>query len=445
MNDEQRLLDLAEAGVKAALAAGAEWADATASTTQDVDVEFERNTIRECSSGSYENLGVRAFVRGGTGIAMADGLDLATAKEVGAQAAEMAKATTPDPDFHRLPEPQPLPESPEVFDDAVAGMASPELVEWCLEAIERGTQGGGEVYLAGDAGFRYGTGALVTSTGIALVRSSSSVGMGVSAAVWKDGQAASHYDGTDARRLSDLKRDGLAEEVVEMAGRLIDDEPLPTCHCDLIMDYKTAYWWASIIVASAEAEGIQRGRSFMGGKEGQKIASEALTIVEDPLVPFGVSSGAWDGEGVPRRKRVLIDHGVLTTYLHNSYTAYKAGVEPTGHATRGGAHVGIGYSNLQIELGEKTMQEMIAETENGVWVVSGGPYPDPYTGVVSSTVDGGFVIRDGKVGKAVKGALMTGEIFDLLSRIDAVSKDYEERPGRIMPAIRIKKALISSQ
>ena len=64
---------------------------------------------------------------------------------------------------------------------------------------------------------------------------------------------------------------------------------------------------------------------------------------------------------------------------------------------------------------------------------------------MSSTVDAGFVIRDGKVGKAVKGAMMTGEIFDLLSRIDGVSKDYEERPGRIMPAIRIRKALISSQ
>jgi PmbA protein len=445
MNDDQRLLDLAEAGVKAALAAGAEWADATTGATHDVDVEYERNTIRECSSGSYESLGVRAFVRGGTGLAMADGLDLATAKEVGAQAAEMAKSTTPDPDFHRLPEPKPYAEAPEVFDDAVAGMASAELVQWCLEAIEKGTQGGGEVYLAGDAGFRYGTGALVTSTGIALVRSSSSVGTGVSASVWKDGQAASHYDGTEGRRLADLKRDGLAEGVVEMAGRLIDDEPMPTCHCDLIMDYKTAFWWASTIVAGAEAEGIQRGRSFMGGKEGQRIASQALTVVEDPLVPFGLSSGAWDGEGVPRQKRTLVDHGVLTTYLHNSYTAYKAGVEPTGHATRGGAHVGISFSNLQIELGEQTMAEMIAETENGVWVISGGPYPDPYTGVVSSTVDAGFVIRDGKVGKAVKGAMMTGEIFDLLSRIDGVSKDYEERPGRIMPAIRIRKALISSQ
>ena len=379
---------------------------------------------------------------------MADGLNLKTARQVGKEAAEMAKATTPDPDFHRLPEPKPLPEAPACFDDAIAGMASGELVEWCLEAIELGNQAGAageEVFMAGGADGAAGAGALVSSTGIGLVRSVSSAGMGVSASVWKDGQAAQHFDGTEGRRLADLKRAGLAEGVVDMSRRLIDDEALPTCKCDVIMDYKTAFWWASIVVAGAEAEGVQRGRSFMIGKEGQRIGSEALTVVEEPLVPYGLSSTAWDGEGVPKERRVLVDHGVLTTYLHNSYTAYKAGVEPTGHASRGGAHVGIRFTNLQVEPGEKTMEEMIAETENGVWVVSGGPYPDPYTGVVSSTVDGGFVIRDGKVGKAVKGAMMTGEIFDLMSRIDAVSKDYEERPGRIMPAIRIREVLISSQ
>jgi PmbA protein len=445
MNDEQRLVDLAEEAVKAALAAGAEWADAVSSASHDTSVEFERNTIRECSTGKYESMGVRAFVCGGVGLSVADGLDVETARRVGAEAAEMAKATTPDPDFHRLPEPQPLPEEPEGFDDAIAGLPPATLVEWCAEAIERGHEGREGVFMAGSAGCGAGAGAMVSSTGIALSRRGSSAGMGVGASVWKEERAASHYDGTEGRRLADVRRDGLAESVVEMAERLIDDEALPTCRCDLILDFRTAHYWLGTIIYGAEAEGVQRGRTFMIGREGRQIAADVLTVIEDPLAPYGLSSAAWDGEGVPRTRRALIDKGVLTTYLHNSYTAYKAGVEPTGHASRGGAHVGIGYTNLQTQPGEKTMEEMIAETEKGVLVVSGGPYPDPYTGQVSSTVDGGFVIRDGKVGPAVKGAMMTGEIFDVLSRIDAVSKDYEVRPGRIMPAIRIREVLISSQ
>lgn len=446
MMDEQKALDLALAAVEAAKAAGAEWADAAVYCGEGRSVEFERNTLRECASGQQEGLGVRAFVAGGMGTASASGLDIETVRKVGREAAEMAKAASPDPDFRHLPEPRPVEPFPLSWDDAVAGLSSQTLVEWCLEDIQRGRSVTTDIYMAGAAGASAGVSAIASSTGVAVARRGTYVSWHVGASVWRDDRAASFGDGWGAVRLADIRRgEGLVEETVETAIRLVEDEPVPTGRRDVILDFETAGAWLYGVLMAAEAEAVQRRRSFMVGKEGEQVASPVITVVEDPFVPAGLASASWDGEGMPKCRRPLLDHGVLTTYLHNSYTAFKAGVELTGHATRYGAYVGIGLSNLQVQPGSKSKTELIAEIDRGVLIVAGAPDANRVTGQVSSTVDGGFIIEKGEVRKAVKGAIIAGNIFDLLHSVDAVSSDYRADPGRISPALRLRDVLVSSQ
>jgi PmbA protein len=447
MSNEQLVLDAAEVAVKAAISGGAEWADATAVAGRSISVSTERNTVRESEVGYYRGVGVRAFVKGGVGLAHSASLERAAARRIGEQAAQLARAASPDPDFKCLPDPMPVPHEPEIFDEKVAGLPAEQLVKWCVEAIERGRAAAEHVYISGGAHAGWGVRALASSTGIALTTRGSAVGIYVSASVWDEGEAASFGDGTDAVRLADLKWEDLPHTAVHTAAKLLHDKPVTTGRCDVVIDFKPAYWWLRYLVSCADGESVQRKRSFMVGREGEKIASSVLTIVEDPFIPWGSWSAGFDGEGVPKQRRRLVDAGVLTTYLHNSYTANKAGVLPTGHAIRSryNADVGIGISNLLVQPGEKCFQELISEVEEGIFVISGGPYPNRVTGQVSSTIDGGFVISKGELGNPVKGAMLAGDIFEFLDHIDVVSSDFREEPGRVMPAIRIRDVLVSAE
>ncbi|MCD6351874.1 MAG: TldD/PmbA family protein [Armatimonadetes bacterium] len=447
MMHDQQVRNAAQAAVEAAIAAGAEWADAAASSSRSVDVSAERNTLRESSVSYSQGVGVRAFYAGGVGMAHTDRLDIEAVREAGRQAAELARSASPDPDFHCLPDPQPLPDDPGTFDEKLAEMPAEQLVQWWVKALEQGQRKAEHVFIGGGAGVGAGVSAIASSTGILASAQGTAVFMYVVANVWDGDQAASFVDYASARQLADLHWEHLPEQVVERAASLVHDKPVTTGRRDLVLDFQVAYDWVRSLIGSANAESIQRNRSFLIDKEGQRIASNVLTVVEDPLIPAGLSSAAWDGEGVPRQRRVLLDAGVLTTYLHNSYTANKAGVAYTGHASRSGSapHVGIAPSNLLIQPGDKSLTELIADITDGVFVVSGAPIPNPITGQVSSTIDAGYLIRDGEIAHPVKGAMVAGDIFDLLAAVDAVSSDFREDPGAIKPAVRLRDVMISAE
>ncbi|MEI6499535.1 MAG: metallopeptidase TldD-related protein [Armatimonadota bacterium] len=191
---------------------------------------------------------------------------------------------------------------------------------------------------------------------------------------------------------------------------------------------------------AASAANIQRRRSFLIGYEGQRLGSDCLTIKEVPFCPAGISSSSHDGEGVAKHDLTLLDAGVLTTFLHNSYTAHKAGVPNNAHAVRGGysGAVGIGVSNIFVTPGDRPEAELIAEVENGLYINYAGLAPDQASGEVSATIDFGFRIINGECAYPVKTAMVGSDVFEMLGAIDAVSSDYREEPGMIIPSLRLR-------
>ena len=142
---------------------------------------------------------------------------------------------------------------------------------------------------------------------------------------------------------------------------------------------------------------------------------------------------------MPKVERVLIDRGVLTTYLHNSYTANKAGVPNTANARRHGYHgsVGIGFGNAQVDLGTRTEAELIAEIDEGIYIAWGGLQPEQASGDISATVDFGFKIEKGELAYPISTTMIGSDAFEMLGKISAISSDYREEPGSIVPSLRI--------
>lgn len=440
------LMSLAEAAVEAAVRAGAEWADAACASLRDISVGVEKSSLRECETGRELGLGVRAFVRGGRGTATVLHPTAASAAEAGTQAAEMARATHGDPCFVSLPSPAPLTPVPDLFDPRVAGLSADQAVIWCRAALEEARALSEEAILSGGVNFSWGSSALASSTGIRVENATTSISCSFSATIRRGDEVGVYTEFDFARRLEDFQPEGVAETATRTALRFLGARPLPTGQMPVVLAPLAADGLLSGLVLAANAEAVQRGRSYLAGKLGERIASDLVTIVEDPTIPAGISSRAADGEGVPKVKRALVERGVLTTYLHNSYTANKAEVPDTGHATRRafGAEVGIGPSNLLVRLGTRPAAELIGEITHGLYICDASLAPDSVTGDLSATVDFGFRIEKGELTSPVEATMIGGNVLDLTSRVDAISSDYRAEPGRQMPTVRLSRVQVSS-
>jgi PmbA protein len=248
------------------------------------------------------------------------------------------------------------------------------------------------------------------------------------------------YDFDFGRHVADCRLEAVSASAVTGARRFLGARRIHSGRMTLVLGPLAAYGFLGGIVGAANAESIQRGRSYLCGKVGERIASKHVTIVDNGLLPRGVRSGAHDGEGTRRQPLVVVENGRLVSLLHNSYTAGKACTESTGHGTHSG---GISPTNLRPALGPMPAAEIIKEVKEGIYLESGEIRADPASGDISASIDFGFYVKDGQIQYPVESAMMGGNILDLLTRLDAVSSDAREEPGILMPTLRIQDVQIA--
>ena len=433
-------LELCVDSVARAVRLGAEWCDVSAGTGRDISVTIEKTGIKTADAGQGEDLAIRVFVRGGMGYAAVSGRDPADIAEAVERAVALAKEATPDPDFKRLPAPDPAPQVEGLFDDRVAGMGVADVVRIAAANLEAAKALEPDVNLSGNVGLSVGEGALATSTGIALAVRGTDVGASIDALVKRGSDVGFFYDFDFGRFLADCRLEDVGTSAVLSARRFLGAKRIKSGRMTLVLGPLASYGFLGGVVGAANAESIQRGRSYLCDRFGEVIGSPHLTLVDDGLIPRGLHSGAHDGEGTRRRRLTVIDRGRLVSLLHNSYTAGKACTESTGHGTHSG---GIGPTNLRPALGERPAAEILREVREGIYLESGELRADPASGDISASIDFGFLIRDGQLVHPVESAMIGGNIFDLLAHLDAVSSDAREEPGALMPPVRIQDVQIA--
>ena len=193
------------------------------------------------------------------------------------------------------------------------------------------------------------------------------------------------------------------------------------------------------------ADNAQKGLSLLAGKEGTAIASPAVTLTDDPLMPWGMGSCPFDREGAATMTKNVIDGGVLRTLLHNRKTAKKAGVATTGNAAGAGR---VAPSNLYIQPGEATLDDLLARMGDGLLLteVSGlHAGANPISGDFSLLARG-FEVVDGEIQRAVEQFTVAGNFFALLQDIEAVGSDllFEGSPIG-SPSVAVKKLNIAGE
>jgi len=191
---------------------------------------------------------------------------------------------------------------------------------------------------------------------------------------------------------------------------------------------------------------IYRHESFLAGKLGERVASEAVTVVDDATIPGLFGTSPFDDEGVPSRRTVVIENGILRSYLLNCYAARKLGMKTTGNAARGlTGNAGIGHGNFFLEKGVQSPEQMIASVKDGFYVTELlGFGVNVVTGDYSRGA-AGLWIRDGALAFAVSEVTIAGNLKDMLNGVEAVGSDLEFRGSVTAPTLKVGEMTVGGK
>lgn len=243
---------------------------------------------------------------------------------------------------------------------------------------------------------------------------------------------------------SDEAIDGAVKEAVDG----LYAHSIPSGEYKAIFRYDAMRTLLSTFSGVFSADNAQKGLSLLNGREGDMIASECVTIVDDPHKADSAASAPFDGEGVPTRRKNVVENGALKTLMHNLKTAHKQGVASTGNAAHGG---GISFTNFYIAPGDKSFDDMVSEMSDGVIICS---LQGTHAGanVISgdfSLSAGGYLVENGKITDAVKQITVASNFYELLSSVVCVGDDLKfGLPGSACvgsPSVRIKAISVAGK
>jgi PmbA protein len=233
-----------------------------------------------------------------------------------------------------------------------------------------------------------------------------------------------------ARSLAKLDpAEQVGKEAARRTLRRLGARKVKTAHVPVVLDPMVAGSMLEHIFEGVNGDSVYRGASFLAGKLGEKIAGANVTVIDDGTMIGGFGTTPFDGEGIPTRRTVVIENGILKSYLLNTYTAKKLGLETTANASRGLAGTpGIG---------KKTAKQIIAEIRDGLYVTEFlGHGANLVTGDYSRGASGMWIVN-GELAYPVEEITVAGNLKEMFNNISEIGSDLEFRGSVASPTIRI--------
>ncbi|MCR4622222.1 MAG: TldD/PmbA family protein [Clostridiales bacterium] len=276
---------------------------------------------------------------------------------------------------------------------------------------------------------------IVNSKGMDVQGKSSSYGAVVAPVViGEDGKPGMDYQFSFSKDPDKLDIAGLSQKAVDEAIGKLGATSVPSGQYECVFRRDAAGQLLRTFAGVFSGESARKGMSLLKGREGEKIASDCVTLTDDPLLMDAPATGAFDAEGVARFSKDVIKSGTFMTLLHNRLTAKEAGCATTANASKAGysGKVAVAPSNMFIRPGEITPEKLYAQVGDGIIITqlqgthSGA---NPISGDFSLAAKG-YLIEAGKQGRPVEQITVAGNFFEILKSIKAVADDLEfDMPG----------------
>ncbi len=422
--------------IECAVKRGAGFADIRAGQATSTSITAEDGRVRDLSVGESCGAGLRVLVDGAWGFAMAGSheakelrrcLDdaLAMARAASANVAEPARVAEAEPieAVSRLP-----------FRIDPTTVALSERVRKVAAFEERARKHHASIvntrvhYYDGSS-----TVELVNSYGSYVRWENLGCGMYVVVTAADEQTRQIAYDGRALPAgwevVADLDVDQMAGDTAQRAVDLLAAREAPAGSMMVVLDPEiTGLITHEAFGHNCEADLVWAGESILAGKEGQQVAAEGVTVVDDPTLPGHNGSFEYDDEGLLAKRHVLLRNGVLQEYLHCLETAAYFGTADNG-AARTASYTDLPIprmSNTFIEAGDSDLDSLLGEVKKGVLLCRArGGYVDSTRGHFSFEVETGYEVADGKVGGQIRNCTLTGYTLETLARVLGLSREFE--------------------
>jgi PmbA protein len=443
------LESLAARVVTLAMKGGASDAEAVAREGDEFSVNVRMGQVETLTESGSRGLGLRVFL--GTRSASASTSDLTAdgVRQLVEGALALAKVTEED-SFAGLPETGEfgsLDGDLHLYYEDVYSLDGPERIEWARRAEAAALAADARITNSDGGSFDASTGYKALANSRGFVGGYRSSYAGVSAApLAMDADGKMQRDGwwSSARSFAHLESpEAVGQEAARRTLRRLGARRVATQRVPIVFAPEVARGLVGSVFEAASGDSIWRHASFLAGRLGEQIGAESLTIIDDntmllPTGAGGYGSSPFDGEGLPSRRTVVVERGVLRNYLLNTYTARKLGMKSTHNASRGLAGTpGIGCGNLYVEPGAMTPAQIIGDVKAGLYVTSlMGFGVNVVTGDYSRGATG-LWIENGVLTHAVEEVTIAGNLGEMLRNVSAIGNDLEFRGAVASPTLRI--------
>ncbi len=407
--------------------------------------EVEKLTVADTAA-----LGIRVIADGRMGFASAGSLDPEIVAETLAEARDNMAFAAIDPHVF-VPESDGVAVTPQPsrWSEEVEAMSLDDKIALAVDLERRTRELDPRISGVRNAGYgdERRTSVLMTSTGLRSASRTTMTSLAVSAMATEDGRTQTGFGQDAQRNPRDLDLEAVAQDAAARTTRMLGATQPASRRVTMIFEPRIAASLVGIIGGMLSGDRVLKGRTPFADRLGDVVAAEALTLIDDPTDPASFGAKEYDGEGLAVRRVPLVTDGRLDAYLYDSNAASRAGTSSTASAGRGVRSTpGVTWHALHVEPGEGTLDELIAQTSDGLLVHSlSGLHSgvNPVSGDFSVGVEG-LVIRDGEVAEPVREATAASTLLRVLTDIDRIGADLEHRSGGIStPSISVADMSLS--
>jgi PmbA protein len=445
------MLDIAQEAVRLALAQGATDAECTISEGDEFDATVRMRQLETLKEAGSRGAGLRILLGQKVGSSYTSDLTRAGIEYMVKSALEIAQISTEDP-FAGLPEAADLGSiggDLGLYCEDVAKLETQFKIDQATVAEESALSADARISNSEGGSFSSYTGGryFANSRGFAGSYRSSSCSLSVVAVAQENGSMERDYWYTLARGSAGLEKAELVgRKAAERTLRRLGARKIATQKVPVIFEPRVARGLLSSIFEAIDGESVYRKSSFLVEKLGEKVASENVTVVDDGTIPGLFGSTPFDDEGVPSRRTVAIDRGVLKSYLLNTYTARKLGLKSTGNASRGiTGNASVGPGNFFLEKGSRSPEEILRSVKRGLYVTELiGSGVNIVTGDYSRGAVG-LWIENGELAYPVSEITIAANLREMLMDIEMIGSDLTFLGSTASPTILIREMTISGQ
>jgi len=435
-------LDLLRYAISQAESLGASDAEMYAVTNNESEVFIENNDLKQAKSQGTTSIGIRVVFNGSSGFYSTNDVSKSRIRDSVAMAIKVARASPKD--RHNVFPSKPRSKSKPlrgIYDKNAESFRTVDAARMASDMLKSARSYDGRVSVdSGNFSANVVTHALANSNGIERKEKASVFSWSIMGMAIENTEISSFdYQVGSTHHVKDIDVYHTANEFAQTAVNSLGTRKLDENFKGemLLTPMAANEIIEEVIVHSINSDAVQKKSSRFAGKLDKQVASDLLTVEDDATNVEGISASSFDREGVPHRRNLVIQKGILKKFLYNTYTASKDGVNSTGNA--GGSTSSppiVSTTNFLVKPMNSSLDTLVSEIDKGIMISRFSGNVNPVNGDFSGVVKGGQLVINGSIEHSIKEVMVAGNVFEALRRLNGISRERRVIYDSILPYMR---------